>query len=64
VTPDQNIRIAVNSYLADGSGGFSVLAEGTDRTPGPGDHEALVTYFENNSPVAPPALDRVSYRIP
>ena len=38
-------RVTVNSYLADGGGGFSVLEEGTERTGGEIDLDALVAYF-------------------
>ena len=38
-------RVTVNSYLADGGGGFSVLEEGTERIGGEIDFDALVAYF-------------------
>ena len=52
----------VNSFLAGGGGGFSVLEEGTDRVAGPGDLEALEAYFAAQGPVSPPNLDRVDLR--
>ncbi len=36
--------VAVNSFLAEGSDGFTVLAEGTERVGGPLDLEALIAY--------------------
>ena len=38
-------RVTDNSYLADGGSGFSVLEEGTERTGGEIDLDALVAYF-------------------
>ena len=53
-------RVTVNSFLASGGDQFLVLASGTDRLGGQLDLEALQTYFVANSPVSPPALDRIS----
>ena len=53
-------RITVNSFLADGGDNFSVLTEGTDRLGGEVDLDALVTYFDLNSPVAPGPQDRIT----
>ena len=43
--PERRYRVTVNSYLADGGGGFSVLEEGAERTGGEIDLDALVAYF-------------------
>ena len=56
----ETVRIVVNSFLADGGDGFMVLKSGTDRTAGPVDLEPLEQYFANHSPVAAPALGRVT----
>ena len=53
VEPDGRYRVTVNSYLAGGGSGFSVLEEGTDRVGGDIDVEALVAYFANAGTVAP-----------
>jgi 5'-nucleotidase len=37
-----------------------VFADGTDLTVGPIDLDALTAYLTANSPVAPPALDRIT----
>lgn len=58
--PGTGYRITVNSFLADGGDNFSVLATGTDRLGGEVDLDALVTYFGDNSPVAPGPQDRIS----
>jgi 5'-nucleotidase len=53
-------RVTVNSFLADGGDNFFVLSEGTNRLGGEVDLDALVTYFEGNSPVAPGPQDRIT----
>ena len=53
VDPDQSYRVTVNSYLADGGSGFSILTEGTDRTGGEIDLDALVAYFAGGNTVEP-----------
>ena len=52
-------RITTNSYLADGGSGFGVFREGTDRTGGMIDLEALEAYFAGLSTVAPGQQDRI-----
>jgi 5'-nucleotidase len=52
-------RVTVNSFLAGGGDGFSVLVDGTDRLGGDLDLDAMEDYFIANSPVAPPTLDRI-----
>lgn len=58
--PDQSYRVTVNSYLAAGGDGFSVLLDGTDRLGGPNDLDAFADYLAEQSPIAPPALDRIT----
>ncbi|HJR86201.1 MAG TPA: bifunctional metallophosphatase/5'-nucleotidase [Acidimicrobiia bacterium] len=53
-------RVTVNSFLADGGDGFSVLVGGTDRLGGDVDLDALVDYFEANSPVPPGPQNRIT----
>jgi 5'-nucleotidase len=52
--------VTVNSFLADGGDGFSVLTEGTNDVVGGADVDALAAYLGANRPVAPPATDRIS----
>jgi 5'-nucleotidase len=52
--------VTVNSFLATGGDGFTVLNGGTERLGGANDLDALAAYFAANSPVPPPALDRVT----
>ena len=60
VVAGNSYRVTVNSFLADGGDNFSVLTEGTDRLGGEIDLDALVTFFGNNSPVAPGPQDRIT----
>ena len=53
-------RVTVNSFLADGGDGFSVLVDGTDRLGGEVDLDALVTSFGTNSPVPPGPQNRIT----
>ena len=59
VDPAASYRVAVNSFLADGGSGFSVFLEGTDRTGGMIDLEALEAYFAGTEIVAPGPQDRI-----
>jgi 5'-nucleotidase len=60
ITPTGTYRVTVNSFLADGGDNFAVLVDGTDRLGGEVDLDALVTYFGDNSPVAPGPQDRIT----
>jgi 5'-nucleotidase len=59
---DTTYMVTVNSFLADGGDGFSVLAEipANERIGGGGDLDALIAYFAANSPVSDPGTDRVT----
>jgi 5'-nucleotidase len=50
----------VNSFLADGGDGFSVLTQGTNRVVGGLDIDGFADYLTEVSPVAPPATDRIT----
>jgi 5'-nucleotidase len=52
-------RVTVNSFLADGGDGFTVLRDGTDRRIGDFDVNALDRYFATHSPLSPGPLDRI-----
>ena len=60
VDPTATYRITVNSFLADGGDGFSVLTQGTNEVVGGPDLDALIGYFGANRPTAPPATDRIT----
>lgn len=59
VQAEQTYRITVNSFLAGGGDGFSVLIGGQDPVTGPIDLDALTAYLGEMSPVSAPALDRI-----
>jgi len=52
--------VAVNSFLADGGDNFTTFSEASARVTWGLDLDALTTYLEENSPVSPPATDRVN----
>jgi 5'-nucleotidase len=60
IEAERTYRVTVNSFLATGGDGFTVLNDGTDRLGGALDLDALRDYFAANSPVSPPALDRIT----
>lgn len=60
IDPSASYRVTVNSFLADGGDGFSVLLEGTNRLGGAVDVDALAAYFAARSPVAPGPQDRIN----
>jgi len=53
-------RVTVNSFLADGGDGFTVLREGTDRLVGGLDIDAFVAYLQAHDPVTPPPANRIT----
>ena len=59
IDPNAQYRVTVNSFLADGGDGFTVLVQGTDRLGGDVDLDALEKYLAANSPLAPPPLGRI-----
>jgi 5'-nucleotidase len=60
IEPGGPYRIAVNSYLADGGSGFSVLEEGSARNGGGIDLDALAAYFAKAGAVAPGPRDSIT----
>ncbi len=60
IDPTASYRITVNSFLADGGDNFTVLTQGTDRLGGAVDLDALVDYFDGNSPVPPGPQNRIA----
>ena len=57
--PGKSYRVAVNEFLAGGGSGFKVFTEGTDRTHGVLDSEALEKYLSAHSPVSAPQGGRI-----
>ena len=63
IEPDQNYRVTVNNFLADGGDGFRVLRDGIDRVGGPVDVDALTTHLRAASAdraIAPDRVPRIS----
>jgi 5'-nucleotidase len=52
-------RVAMNSFLASGGDNFTVFTEGTEPLGGDQDIDALEAYIAANSPLVPPAADRI-----
>jgi 5'-nucleotidase len=62
VDPAARFRVTVNSFLAGGGDGFTLLRDAEDKTNGVLDIEALVAYLEptsEKSPIKAGRLDRV-----
>ena len=59
VVAGQSYRVTVNSFLAGGGDGFTVLKSGANVVTGAIDLDALTAYLGANSPVPAPALDRI-----
>ena len=60
IEPGTSYRVSVNNFLAAGGDGFSTFTQGTNLTGGPVDLDAFTSYLTANSPVAPPAADRIT----
>jgi len=60
IEPATRYRVAMNSFLAEGGDNFSVFTEGDDPVAGEPDLDALEAYLAANSPVAPPATNRIT----
>ena len=60
IDPSASYRVTVNSFLADGGDGFSVLLQGTNRLGGAVDTDALEAYFAASSPVSPGPQNRIT----
>lgn len=59
IDPDKSYRVTINSFLAEGGDGFTVFKEGTDPHVSSYDVDALDAYFRANSPLSPPAPQRI-----
>jgi 5'-nucleotidase len=63
VHPERVYRVTVNSFLAAGGDGFTILPKAGARAGGPVDVDALEAYLHAHDPLAPPALGRIR-RVP
>ncbi|MBN6057822.1 bifunctional metallophosphatase/5'-nucleotidase, partial [Nonomuraea sp. RK-328] len=60
VTDTQQIRVAANNFLVGGGDAFLAFKDGTDVWSGPLDIDAFVDHLGRNSPIAPPATNRIT----
>ncbi len=59
IDPTARYRVVTNEFLAGGGDGFTVLVNGTDRTRGMLDAEALEKYASVHSPLTSPTEGRI-----
>jgi 5'-nucleotidase len=60
VTPDANVRVTVNSFVASGGDNFTVLKQGRDRRTGMMDVDALEAYVKARPTLGPGPLNRIT----
>lgn len=60
MTDGASYRVTMNSFLATGGDNFTVFNQGTDTLGGDQDVDALDAYIKANSPLAPPAANRIT----
>ena len=56
---DAAYRVVVSNFLADSGDRYTVFSQGTERTQGPLDIDALEAYVRAHSPLPAPATDRI-----
>ena len=59
IRPTADYRVTVNSFMASGGDGFTVLIEGRDKVVGVIDVDAAETYFTRHAPMQSPASGRI-----
>ena len=59
VRPDERLRVTVNSFLAEGGDGFSLLKRFGERVAGPQDIDALLAHVRSNP--APDPIARINW---
>jgi 5'-nucleotidase len=59
IDASRSYRITVNNYLSTGGDGFAALKDGTAQQFGIYDADALYAYLQADSPISPPAADRI-----
>lgn len=57
---EATVRVALSNYLAGGGDNFTVFARAPTLWSGGQDLDALEAYFRTRSPVAPPAVNRIT----
>jgi 5'-nucleotidase len=60
IDPAASYRVTLNNFIATGGDNFSTFTECTDPLGGEIDLDALVRYFEDNSPIDPGLQNRIT----
>jgi 5'-nucleotidase len=60
IAPTQKVRVSVNGFMASGGDNFLALKDGTERTTGVMDVDALEFYLTKHPNLAPGTLDRIT----
>jgi 5'-nucleotidase len=60
IDPAGSYRVTLNNFLATGGDNFTTFTQCTDPLGGEIDLDALVRYFEENSPIDPGPQDRIT----
>ncbi len=60
VTPQQSLRVTVNSFLAEGGDDAAMLRQGLARQPGLIDVDALEAYLKANPGIQPDSAPRIT----
>jgi 5'-nucleotidase len=60
IDPAASYRVTVNNFLSVGGDGFTVLKQGIAAQFGVYDVDALYAFFQANSPVSPPPVNRIA----
>ena len=60
ISSEQNYRVTVNAFLAQGGDGFAALKAGKDAQFGAYDSDALFAYFQAKGEIAPTTMDRIA----
>lgn len=62
--PTASYRVTINTYLALGGDNFTAFKRGRNAVTGRYDDEVLFAYLRDNSPLSPPARERIANRAP
>jgi 5'-nucleotidase len=60
IDPAAKYRVSVNAFMASGGDNFLALKEGTERTTGVMDVDALEQYLTKHPGIGPGALNRIT----
>ena len=62
IDPARQYRVTVNSFMAEGGDGFTLLLSGADRLGGPQDVDAVLAWLRTRSPAQPDGAARITRR--